>query len=144
MILGSLDTMRRLRQFVVDEASRHLADCIAQETAATVAIRRQAEEIDRQRRTVELGDVSDRDVEAFGQWLRRARVRLGELSGDYDRIVLETGRSRAALTTARAALEAIEILIKEAETASEAVAFRAEQNELDEIAARDSKKRMVR
>lgn len=137
----SLDTLRRLRQRVVDEAGRDLAECLAKETAATIAVRRQADEIERQRKAVEHAGANDLDVEAFGAWLRQARVRLGELSGDYERLAVETTRSRAALATARSALEAIETLMKEAETAAAVAALGAEQKELDEIAAREWKNR---
>ncbi len=136
MELKSLDAVRRLRQQVVDGASLNLAERIEGETAASTAVRRLAEEIDHQRKAVETARASDQDVETFGAWLRQARARLHQLSGEYERHAVETARARAELATARTALEAVETLVKKAETAIKIAALRAEQNVLDEIAAR--------
>lgn len=135
MILGSLEAVRRLRQRLVDEAIQSLAICIEQEAAASGDVRRQAEEIDRQRRAVEFEGANDRDVEMFGEWLRRARTRLDDLARAYDRMVVETARSRAGLATARTSLEAVETMLREAEVAAQEASLRAQQRELDEIAA---------
>lgn len=132
----SLRTVIRLRQEVVDEISLHLAACIGAESAATVAVREQAGEIDRQRQAAEAVGAGDIDVEAFGAWYPRARARLQELSASHDRSVTETTRARAQLTAARAALEAAETLLEEARLAAVAEALRLEQRQIDEAAGR--------
>ena len=132
----SLRAVIRLRQSLVEEAGRHLANCIEAETEATEAVRELAAEIARQRAAAEEIDSSDADVEAFIAWLGRERGRLEELSAAQDRATVLTGQARAELLAARAALKAVEMLRDEAARAAALEEQRREQRDIDEIAGR--------
>lgn len=132
----SLRAVVRLRQLLVDEAGRHLTDCIQAEMEATEAVRHLASEIAHQRHAAEEIDSSDADVEAFMAWLRRERGKLDELSAAQERATVLTARARAELMAARAALEAVELLQAQAERADALAEQRRQQQEIDEIAGR--------
>jgi len=132
----NLSAVIRLRQSLVEEAGRHLADCIESETEATEAVRLLAAEIARQREAAEEIDSSDADVEAFVAWLRRERARLDELAAAQERASALTGQARAELLAARAALQAVEQLRDEAARAAAREEQRREQRDIDEIAGR--------
>lgn len=135
MNMRSLRTLRRLRQEAADDAARLLAACIEAEAAATAAVRRQAGEIDRQRREAEAMHGTDADVEAFGQWFRRARQQLVQLVAGQERAMAESARARAGLTAARSARETVETLLREAARAETAAMLRAEQKIADDMAS---------
>lgn len=132
----SLRAVIRLRQSLVEEAGRHLANCIEAETEATEIVRDLAAEIARQRAAAEEIDSSDADVEAFIAWLGRERGRLQELAAAQDRAAVLTGQARAELLAARAALKAVELLRDEAARAAALEEQRREQRDIDEIAGR--------
>jgi flagellar export protein FliJ len=133
---ATLASLLRLRRHVVDEASRHLAACLAAEAAANAAARAQAEEINRQRARAEADTAGDGAVEGFARWYPAARARLRDHADRHDRTQQETARARAQLSAARASLEAVEILRDEARRARRAALQGDEQRQIDEVVSR--------
>ena len=133
MARDPLTAVLRLRHLAREGALRDLAAALRQEAACAQAVAALEASIARETETAANLAGDDSVVEAFGVWLRRARMELGTAGAVRDAAAEEVVLGRAVLAAARAAVRAAEELLARQETEQRAAAARAEQRALDEI-----------
>lgn len=132
----ALQTLLRLRRSDTEEARLALTEAIATETAVSALVVLADQRILGEARAALSLGADDGAVEAYARWLpigrreaTQARVRLGRATSDV-------GAARITLMLARKAELAIEQRVARVEREMLVKRSRAEQAELDEIAAR--------
>lgn len=136
MARDPLPTLLRLRRLAHDEARRALTEAVAREAAATDIADAIDREIGRETTLASSLDTDDAVVERFGLWLTGARHRAAAARAHAERLESDTARARAAMTLARAGVEAVESLAADRAAADRDAAMRREQHALDDLARR--------
>jgi hypothetical protein len=132
----TLQVMARMRRLVVEEARRHLSDCLAAEAIAAKARRDAAGLLAREREAASDPSAPDNAVEAYAAWLPRGRAGLELAEAALRRAEAASGHARAQLGAARAAEEAVQRRLAAARDAERAEQIRRDQAAIDEAAAR--------
>lgn len=129
----SLRTLLRLRGIARDEARRVLDVAVSRQALAQAAADAAEQEIARETELACNLAADDAAVEAFGAWLAGARQRAAAARDAAERTEAETARARAALTLARAGLEAAEALDSDRAAQEAEATARREQHALDDL-----------
>jgi flagellar export protein FliJ len=134
MTRDPLDPVLRLRRLARDAALRDLAGALCQEAVCAQTVATLEAEIARETEAAANLAGDDRDVEAFGVWLRRARRELDSAAAARDVAGEEVVLGRAVLAATRAAVRAAEEVLARQEAARRGAEAHREQRALDEIA----------
>ena len=132
----SLVTLLKLRRRTVEEARTALAEALRRQDVAEAALLAAEAVIRAEADRAAHPDSDDGAVEMFAAWLPNARRRAKDAHARTDHAVADAAEARAALTLARAALEAAETLQQHAHDESVRVASRRDQEVLDEAGRR--------
>jgi flagellar export protein FliJ len=132
-----LEALLRLRQVLVDQSRRDLAECLRAEGEAETALATIAASIEHEAEVVTDLTAGDAEVEAFAAWLRRMRPRQQEAQRTAEQAAADTAAARAALAMAQSAARVVEEMLAHHADAARAEAERAAQRELDEMARHD-------
>lgn len=131
-----LKTVLRLRRVTVDDAKRALGAVLRAEDAALARAAAAEALINEEAEAAADLAAGDDAVEAFATWLPVGRARAAAARAEHEQYRSEVAMARAGLTTAMAAAEAAENLVKRRDAEHAAVTMRREQAAMDEVAAR--------
>lgn len=136
MARDPLRTLLQLRRLAREEATRELAAALAASDAVAATLEHIELSIATETAAASGIEVDDLAVEAFGRWLRRAKLEHAAATAASDRAEAEAVRARAVLGAARAALAAVEDEIERRAAAAQAATLGYEQAVIDEHAGR--------
>ena len=128
-----LASLARLRRQAVDEARRALLRCVDLEDATERHATAAENAITQELQIASHLSASDHAVERFGVWLRQARSDARAARRQQELASADTARARAALTSARAAAEAVDTLRDQKAAERRGEMLRRAQSELDEM-----------
>jgi flagellar export protein FliJ len=136
MARDPLQAVLKLRELAVEEARRHVAQCLEAETTAGHELAEMDQAIARETAAASDLAAGDAEVEAFAAWLPQARRRARAAEAKHEAAVMETARARAALAATRAGAEAVQKLMEKRRAEHEAELQRKAQAVLDEAGLR--------
>lgn len=139
MSRNSLDTLKRFRRSLCEDARKALEACQEAEEAAGMVLHRAEAAIMSEQVAAMAPDAPDGAVESFVAWLPHGRQAVGRAREAQESAVAATVQARAVLASARASAEAVEKLIEERAAAQKRHDLKVEQAELDELARRPAR-----
>jgi flagellar export protein FliJ len=131
-----LESLLRLREVAVDEARRHLADCLRIESEAAAKVAAIEAAIARETEAASSLAASDAEVQAFAAWLHRIRPEQQAAHAGEETAEAATAEVRAVLSAARAGVRAVEQMLENKAKAAHEEAERKTQGQIDEVASR--------
>jgi flagellar export protein FliJ len=129
-------SLLRLRQVAVDEARRHLGNCLRVESQTAAAVAAIEAAIARETEAASSLAAGDAEVEAFAAWLGRIRPKQQAARAAEEAAEAATAEARAVLGAARAAVKAAEQMLENKARAAHEEAERKAQGQIDEVASR--------
>ncbi|AQS87384.1 hypothetical protein AA101099_3029 [Neoasaia chiangmaiensis NBRC 101099] len=133
MNLGPLETLMSLRKRELEKTERDLAMAVAVEKMASDAVKDAEQRYLEEREFASRPECDDFVVSAFAQWMPQGRATIRAARQNEQRAAADRALAQTAMSMARAAHRAVEIVYDERRAEVRRAELRKEQQQIDEL-----------